>query len=222
MEGNTTFKERLPVRIVPFLAISIISLLATNPSLHKPLIFEDESDSSDEDNDEVPHEDSDQEGPDELPPDEVDPDQEAPEEVDPDRFNSQKFDIDAVVTLTAALFTSKTSSSEAESLPHSRANNLVGGPDALLHERTVEVLDALAYLSVNKSSPTVAIGLTMKPLQLVVTTNDEIPSTSIVEHLDSICSTIRNRSDAKLCSMLRSKLPIKCRLTRGVTPTRLF
>ncbi len=74
MEGDTTFKEHLPfVRLLPCLAISIISLLATNPSLHKPSIFEDESDSSDEDSDEVPHEDSDQEGPDELPPDEVDP-----------------------------------------------------------------------------------------------------------------------------------------------------
>ena len=93
----------------------------------------------------------------------------------------------------------KTSSLEARSLRCSHANDL-GGPDALLHGRTVAVLDALAYVSVNESSSAVAIGLTMKPLQLVVTTNDEIPSTSILEHLDSICSTLRNRSDAKLCT----------------------
>ncbi len=137
----------------------------------------------------MPHEVSDQEDPDELPP----------EEVDPDKFNSQKFDIDAVVTLAAAMFTSKTSPLEARSLRCSHANDL-GGPDALLHERTVAVLDALAYVSVNESSPAVAIGLTMKPLQLVVTTNDEIPSTTILEHLDSICSTLQNISDAKFCT----------------------
>ena len=140
------------------------------------------------------HEDSDQEGPDELAPDE-----EAPEEVDPDKLNSKKLDLDAVVTLAAAMFTSKTSSLEARSLRCSRANDL-GGPDAALRELTVAVLDALAYVSVKESSPAVAIGLTMKPLQLVVTTNGEIPSTSILEHLDTICSTLQNISDAKFCT----------------------
>lgn len=58
----------------------------------------------------------------------------------------------------------------------------------------------MAYVSVNENSPAVAIGLTMKPLQLVVATNEEIPSTTIVEHLDTICSTLKKRSDAKFCT----------------------
>ncbi len=105
MEDDTTFKEYLPfVCLLPCLAVGITSR-ATNPSLPKPSVFEEESDSIDEDTDKVPHEDSDQEGPEELALDEVDPDQEAPEEMDPDKFNSQKFDLDAVVTLAAAMFT---------------------------------------------------------------------------------------------------------------------
>ncbi len=158
-----------------------------------------EDDSSDEDTDKVLHEGSDQEGPDELAPDE-----EAPEKVDPNKLNSKKLDLDAVVTLAAAMFTSKTSSLEARSLRYSIANELGGpltnGPHVELHERTIAVLDALAYLSVNESSLAVAIGLTMKPLQLVVTTNEEIPSTAIAEHLDTICSILKNMSDAKFCT----------------------
>lgn len=165
MEGNLTFKEHLPlVRLLPCLAISIISLLATNPSLHEPSTFEYDFDSSDENSNELFNEDSDQEGPDELPPDEA----------EPDKFNSQKFDIDAVLSLADAMFRSKTSSSEALSLRCSRANDL-GGPDALTHERTVAVLDALAYVSVNESSPTVAIDLTVKPLKLVVQRTTRFP-----------------------------------------------
>ena len=198
MEDDTIFVEYIPfVRLLPCLAIRITSLLAINLSLLKPSVFEEESDSSDEDPDKVPHKASDQEGPDELGPDEVDPTQEAPEEVDPNRFNSQKFDLNAVVMLATTIFTSKTSSLEARSLRCSRASKL-GGPDAALNERTVAVLDALAYVSVNKSSSlAVAISLTMKPLQLVVSTNNKVPSTSILEHLDTICSTLQNISDAK-------------------------
>ncbi len=137
MEDDTTFSELFPfVRLLPCLAVSITSLLATNPSLLKPSVFEEESHSNDEDTDEVPHEDSDQEGPGELVPDE-----EAPEEVDPDEFNSKNLNPDAVVTLADALFTSKTSSLEARSLRCTRDNKL-GGPltgdlHAELHERTV-------------------------------------------------------------------------------------
>lgn len=147
----------------------------------------------------MPHEDSDQEDPNEL-----DPDQEAPDEVDPDKFSPKKLDLDAVVTLAAATFTSKTSSPEARSLRYFRANKLgeplTNGPHVALHEHTVAVLNALAYVSVNESSPALAIGLTIKPLQLVVATNKEIPSPTIVEHLSTICSTLKNISDAKFCT----------------------
>lgn len=37
----------------------------------------------------------------------------------------------------------------------------------------------------------------MKPLQLVVTTNEDVPSTTIFKHLDTICSALQNISDAK-------------------------
>lgn len=69
-----------------------------------------------------------------------------------------------------------------------------------LHDRTVAVLDALAYGSVNETSPCVAIGLTRKPLQLVVTMNEEIPSPTILENLNTICSILKNISDAKFCT----------------------
>lgn len=132
MEDGTIIVDYIPsVRLLPCSAISIISLPATNPFLLKPSVFEEESDSSDEDPAKVPHEVSDHEGPDELAPEEVVPDQEAPEEPDSVKFDSQKFDLNAVITLAAAIFTFKTSSLEARSLRSNRANKL-GGPDAAL------------------------------------------------------------------------------------------
>ena len=67
------------------------------------------------------------------------------------------------------------------------------------YEHIVAVLDTLAYVSINKTSLHVAIGLTIKPLQLMVTTNKNILSLTIVEHLNSICSTLKNILDAKFC-----------------------
>lgn len=98
-----------------------------------------------------------------------------------------KFDLNAVVTLAAAIFTSKTSSLEARSLRCSCDNELA-------------VLHALAYVSVNESNPAVAIGLAMNPLQLMVTTNEDIPSQTIVKHLNTICSTLKNISDENFCT----------------------
>lgn len=37
----------------------------------------------------------------------------------------------------------------------------------------------------------------MKPLQLLVTANEETPSTTVVEHLNTICSILKNISDTK-------------------------
>ena len=67
----------------------------------------------------------------------------------------------------------------------------------MLHERTVAVLDALAAVCVNSSRSVVAIGLTMKPVQLVVATNNEVPSHTLVEHLKDTCSTLKTISDTK-------------------------
>ena len=124
--------------------------------------------------------------------------------MDSDKFNLKKLNLDAVVTLAVATFTSKTSTPEAWSFRCFRANvldePLTNCPPVALHGRTVAVLDALAYVSVNETSTCVAIGLTMKPLQLVVTTNNEIPTSTQVEHLNSICSTLKNISDAKICT----------------------
>ena len=96
-----------------------------------------------------------------------------------------------MVILTAVFFQSDTCSDEAPSLrsiPRS-------GP--LTNDRTAAVLDALAYVSMHKSSPAVAIGLTMNPLQLVVATNEDTPSETILNHLTTICSTLKKISDAK-------------------------
>lgn len=40
----------------------------------------------------------------------------------------------------------------------------------------------------------------MKPLQLVVRTIKEIPSLIMVKHLNTICSPLKNISDAKFCA----------------------
>lgn len=121
-----------------------------------------------------------------------------PNKVDSDKFDPKKMDIDAVVTLGASTFKSDISN-DAVSLRSSRSRNfsmpLTHGPDVALHDRTISVLDALAYVSVNESSSAVAIGLTMGPLQLVVATNEEIAPKPILEHLTTICSTLKNLSD---------------------------
>ena len=62
---------------------------------------------------------------------------------------------------------------------------------------TVAVLDALAYVSMDKSSPAVAVGLTMNPLQLVVATNEDNPTDTMLEHLNTICSTLKTIFDTK-------------------------
>ena len=66
-----------------------------------------------------------------------------------------------------------------------------------LHDRTVAVLDALAYVAMDKSSPVVAVGLTMNPVQLVIATNEDNPTETMVEHLKAICSILKKISDTK-------------------------
>ena len=66
-----------------------------------------------------------------------------------------------------------------------------------LHDRTVAVLDALAYVSMDKNSPAVAVGLRMNPLQLVVATNEDTPTETMLEHLNTICSILKKISDTK-------------------------
>lgn len=99
--------------------------------------------------------------------DKANPDKVDLNKVDSDKFDPKKIDLDAVVTLGASTFKSNISSN-AISLRSSRSRNsskpLTHGPNLALHERTISVLDALAYVSVNKSSPAVTIGLAMKPL----------------------------------------------------------
>lgn len=146
-------------------------------------------------------ENSNQKEPDKLLPDKVDPKYEDPEEVDPYKFNSLKFDINVMIILATILFTSKTSLSKAEDLRYNLTNNL-DGPNALFHDYIVKILNTLAYISVNKSSPTILIGPIIKSLQLVVTINDEIFSTIILKHFDSICFNFQNISDPKFCIYL--------------------
>ena len=92
-----------------------------------------------------------------------------------DKFGFQKFNIDAMVTLVAFIFISKTCFYEIWSFRHSYPNNL-DRSDVLIHEQIIAILDTLAYIFVDKNSRTVEIDLTMKPLQLVVATNNKILS----------------------------------------------
>lgn len=55
----------------------------------------------------------------------------------------------------------------------------------------------LWHVSISESSSVVAVGLRMKPLQLVVATNDQIPCKTLIEHLTTICSTLKKLSDTK-------------------------
>ncbi len=73
---------------------------------------------------------------------------------------------------------------------------LLHGSQLELHERTVAVLDALAALCAQEKSSVVAIGLRMgTPIELIIATNDKSPSNTIVDHLTTICSTLKNLSD---------------------------
>lgn len=83
------------------------------------MVFEEESNSSDEDTNKVLHKDSDYEGPDELAFD-----KEVPDEIDSNKLNCKNLDLDVMVTLAAVMLTSKTSSLEAWSLRYSSANKL--------------------------------------------------------------------------------------------------
>lgn len=127
----------------------------------------------------------------------VDPDEVDPDEADPDKFDPKNVDLDAFVTLAAATFPN-------ESFRSSRSKQLcrplTDGQDVALHDRTVAVLDALAYVSVDERSPAIALGLTLKPLQLVAATNEQIPSDTVIDHLNSICSTLKRLSDAQYCA----------------------
>lgn len=141
--------------------------------------------------------------------DQKDPDKVAPDQEDPDKFNPNKVDLDAVITLAAASFTSKTFSPQALSLISSCFNklgrSLTNGPLVALHV-------PWPY----SSSPgcfgicfAIAIGLAMEHLQLVVATNEEVPSTTIAEHLDNICSTLKRLFDTK-SSFAYAQIQIPC------------
>lgn len=120
-----------------------------------------------------------------------DPEKMDPNNVGSDKFDPKKVDLNAVVSLAAAAFTTR------------RFNKISGQ----LTNDPEGVLDALAYVSVNESSPAVAIGLNLKPLQLVVATNEEIPSKTIVEHLTTIYSALKNLSDTKYYTFSGLKSP---------------
>lgn len=106
-------------------------------------------------------------------------------------------DPNVCVSLAAAAFTT-TGSSEGSLLRCIKHDKqLSNGPNIVLHERIVVVLDALAAVCVNISRSVVAIGLTMKPVQLVVATNNKVPSHTLVKHLKDTYSTLKTISDTK-------------------------
>ena len=100
-----------------------------------------------------------------------------------------------MVILTAVFFQSDTYSDKAPSL-RSIPGPFTNGRNVALNA-TVAVLDALAYASMHKSSSAIAIGRTKNSLQLVVTTNEDKSFKDILNHLTTICSTLKKISDAK-------------------------
>ncbi len=103
-----------------------------------------------------------------------------------------------MVAITSVFFQSDTCSDEAlsfRSIP--RSGPLTNGPDVALHDRTVAVLASLAYVSMDNSSPVVAVGLIMNPLQLVVATNEDNPTETMLKHLKTICCKLKKTSDTK-------------------------
>lgn len=130
---------------------------------------------------------------DEMQSDEVDSDEVDPDEVDPDKVDL--VDPDLVVMLAAAVFMSDSTSHNAQSLRSSKLHGLLThGANVALHD---PVLDALEYVSVIESPSVVAIGLIMKPLQLVVATNNQTPSETLDKYLTTICLTLQKLSDRK-------------------------
>lgn len=74
------------------------------------------------------------------------------------------------------------------------------GPHLERHEHTVAILDALAGVCTRDKGLAVAIGLRMgKPIEIILATNEEYPSETIINHLTAICSTLKKISDRKFC-----------------------
>lgn len=100
---------------------------------------------------------------------------------------------DAVVTLAAATFRNNDPS------PTFCFHGL-DGLNVVTQDRKAVVLDSLAYVSGKDSNSVVAIGLRIKPVELVVATNDQIPCETLFKHLTDICSTLRMLSDTRFSS----------------------
>lgn len=83
------------------------------------------------------------------------------------------------------------------------------------YDRLVAVLDALASVSANESSLDVAIGLRVKPLQLVVATNNQIPCETLAKHLKTTCSILKELFDKKFSYSFPD-----AKITRGITQAR--
>lgn len=110
-------------------------------------------------------------------------------------------DPDAVVALAVAVLT-KSSSDKAPSLRLDESDTLqTQGPHLERQEHTVAVLDALAGVCAQEKGSMVSIGLRMgKPIEIILATNDEYPSETIIKHLTTVCSTLKKISDWKFCS----------------------
>ena len=116
-----------------------------------------------------------------------------------------------MVALTAVFFKSDTSYEAPSFLSIPQSGPLTNDPDGLLHDRTVAVLDVLAYVSMDSSSSVIAVGLILNPIQLVIATNEDNPTKTMLKHLKAICFTLKKISDNKVFSQA-----LKCRLTRVV------
>lgn len=120
--------------------------------------------------------------------------------VDSNKFDSKKMDHNAVVTLGASIFKSNISNnvvSFCSSCSKNSSMPLTHCPNLVFYDYIISVLDALAYIPINKSSSVIAIDLAMKPLQLVIATNKEIAFKPILEHCITISFTLKKLSNTK-------------------------
>lgn len=71
------------------------------------------------------------------------------------------------------------------------------------HEHTAGVLDALAGVCAREKNEVVAIGLQLsKPIELILATNEDRSSDTIITHLTTICSMLKKISDRIFSSSL--------------------
>lgn len=82
---------------------------------------------------------------------------------------------------------------------HSKSSSmsLTYGPNVMLHNYIISVLNILIYVSIDKNSSAIAIGFTIELLQLVIARIQNITSKLILKYLTIICSIFKKLFNIK-------------------------